>query len=145
MNNNLKDGDFQHLFMNVSRLNFKRTHTELEKIDLYRGQPPVLFALWEKDGRGRRELCEAVEAKPATVTKMIQRLEKTGFIYSEQDAKDARISRVYLTQKGTEIEGAVRDIFMKLEKELLNDFSNEEKEVLARFLISMKKNLKSNN
>jgi DNA-binding MarR family transcriptional regulator len=140
---NVKPGQFQRFFLSVCKLNFMKTHTELEKIGLYRGQPPLLFALWEKDGRSRKELCKIMELQPATVTKMIKRLENLDFIVSKADEKDARVSRVYLTRKGKEIKGEVEKIYVDLEKQLLSGFSMEEIEILQKMLISIKTNLKS--
>jgi DNA-binding MarR family transcriptional regulator len=139
----VKPGEFQRFFLSVCKLSFIKTHTELEKIGLYRGQPPLLFALWEKDGRSRKELCEIMELQPATVTKMIKRLENEDFIVSKVDEKDARVSRVYLTKKGKEIKGEVEKIYADLEKQLLSGFSMEEREILQKMLISIKTNLKS--
>ena len=34
----------------ICRMHYARTHALLESLGLYRGQPPLLFALWHQDG-----------------------------------------------------------------------------------------------
>jgi DNA-binding MarR family transcriptional regulator len=133
-----------HLFLYISKQTFNQTHTQLEKIDLYRGQPPLLFALWEKDGRSRKELCNLLTLKPATITKMIKRLEKTGFVFSKQDEEDSRVSRVYLTEKGNKIQEEVKQIYAELEKQTFRDFTDEERSTLTILLKKMEKNINGN-
>ncbi|SHH80615.1 MarR family winged helix-turn-helix transcriptional regulator [Clostridium grantii] len=143
MNKKEKPGELYHFFLSVCKLAFNKTHVELEKIGLYRGQPPVLFLLWEKDGRSRKELCDNIDIQPATITKMIKRLENTDFVLSKPDDNDLRVSRVYLTEKGKNIKNEVEKIYFKLEEQLLKDFSVEDKLLLNKLLISMKINLKN--
>ena len=65
---------------NICRLHHARIHILLESVGLYRGQPPLLFALWHQDGQTHSELAERLHVTPATITRMIQRMEKTGFL-----------------------------------------------------------------
>ena len=81
-------------------LHHTRAHHLFETLGLYRGQPPVLFELWEQEGLTQKELAVRLGVTPATITKMLQRMEKAGFIQRKQDSGDQRISRVYLTEAG---------------------------------------------
>ena len=45
-----------YLLAQICRLHHARAHALLEEIGLYRGQPPVLRALWEEEGRTHSEL-----------------------------------------------------------------------------------------
>lgn len=139
---NMEENQLYHLFLYVSKLTHNKTHEKLEKIGLYRGQPPLLFSLWKKDGKSRKELGDILVSQPATITKMIHRLESSGFVESKIDEKDSRVSRVYLTTKGREIKGQVEEIYNDLEKEVFEDFSNEDKNMMKKLLIVMKKNIR---
>ena len=44
------------LFAQICRLKHGRVRTLLEALGLYRGQPPVLRALWEQEGLTHTEL-----------------------------------------------------------------------------------------
>lgn len=73
-----------YLLAQICRLHRIRAHALLEDLGLYRGQPPVLRALWEREGLTHSELAARLHVQPATITKMIQRMERTGFASAGQ-------------------------------------------------------------
>jgi len=129
------------LLAQVSRLHRQRAHELLDKLGLYRGQPPVLFALWEQDGLTHRELAEQLEITPATMTRMIQRMEKAGFVQRQPDASDQRLSRVYLTDTGRTVRVELEAVWQRMDVECFNGFSDEERVVLRGFLLRLRANL----
>ncbi len=129
------------LLAQVSRLHRQRAHELLDKLGLYRGQPPVLFALWEQDGLTHRELAEQLEITPATMTRMIQRMEKAGFVQRQPDASDQRLSRVYLTDVGRTVRVELEAVWQRMDMECFNRFSDEERVVLRGFLLRLRANL----
>jgi DNA-binding MarR family transcriptional regulator len=129
------------LLAQVSRLHHHRAHELLEKFGLYRGQPPVLFALQEQDGLTHSELAERLGIAPATTTKMIQRMEKAGFVKRQSDAKDQRVSRVYLTKAGRAVHSKLEAILQQMEIENFRGFNKEEQVVLRNFLLRLRENL----
>lgn len=129
----------------VSRLHHARVHALMEDLGLFPGQPPVLFRLWEKDRRSQTELAELLRIKPATMTKMINRMEKTGFIRRETDPKDQRVSLIYLTEAGRAVQNDVQHIFERLNRELVAGFSPEEQVLLKCFLVKLRDNLQQAN
>ena len=129
------------LLANICHLHHTRAHQLFEAIGLYRGQPPVLLALWAQEGFTQTELAERLKIAPATVTKMLQRMEKTGFIQRKPDADDQRISRVYLTKAGRAIQGDVEAVWKTMQAETFANFAPEERAQLRRFLLQMRENL----
>jgi DNA-binding MarR family transcriptional regulator len=129
------------LLAQVSRLHHHRAHEHLDILGLYRGQPPVLFTLWNQDGLTHGELAEKLEITPATVTRMIQRMEKTGFVQRRPDASDERISRVYLTEAGRTVHAKLQSIRDRMEVEYFAGFSDEELVMLRSFLLRIRENL----
>jgi MarR family transcriptional regulator, organic hydroperoxide resistance regulator len=129
------------LLAQVSRLHHHRAHELFEELGLYRGQPPVLFALWEQDGLTHGELADKLEITPATVTRMIQRMEKTGFVQRKPDDSDQRVSRVYLTEAGRLIRAKLQSVWDRMEVENFAGFNDEERVVLRSFLQRLRENL----
>jgi len=136
-----KTDNLDFILANVCHLHHIRAHQMLESIGLYRGQPPVLKALWEKEGLTQTELAEHMKITPATMTKMLQRMEKTGFIQRKPDEEDHRISRVYLTGAGRAIQGELEAIWVRIEDETFANFTEEERKLLRKFLLQMRENL----
>ena len=118
-----------------------RANALLEALGLYRGQPPVLFALWEREGLTHTELADHLHNTPATTTKMVQRMEKAGFVQRRPDAKDQRVSRVYLTEAGRAIQTRVQAVWDTMEAETFAGFTDEERLLLRTFLQHIRQNL----
>lgn len=133
--------EIYHKFMHMAKLTAMKTHEKLETIGLYRGQPVLLFNLWEKEGLSGRELSELMEVQAATVTKMVQRLKNNGYVKTVSDKEDSRVSRVYLTDKGIDVEGAVRDIFDGLHQSVFAGLSQEKLDLLEEVLDTMRTNI----
>ena len=129
------------LFAQICKLKHARVQALLEGIGLYRGQPPVLRALWAQDGLTHTDLARSLEVQPATITKMINRMEKNGFVQRRQDPDDQRVSRVYLTEAGRAVQEDVRQVWRTLEQEAFGGFTMEERVLLRRFFLQIRENL----
>jgi DNA-binding MarR family transcriptional regulator len=129
------------LLAQTCRLHYVRVHELLETIGLYRGQPPLLHALWEKEGLSHTELAAHLQITPATTTKMIQRMEKAGFVQRRPDPQDQRLSRVYLTEAGRAIRSEVEAVWSQIEAETFAGFSSEEKDALRLTFRKIQTNL----
>ena len=129
------------LFSQICRLKHARVHTLYEALGLYRGQPRVLRALWDREGLTHTELSRQLRVQPATITKMIQRMEKAGFVERRPDPDDQRVSRVYLTASGRAIREDVQQVWRKLEEEAFAGFAEEERVLLRGFFARIRDNL----
>jgi DNA-binding MarR family transcriptional regulator len=129
------------LFAQICRLKHARVHTLLEALGLYRGQPSVLQALWEQEGLMHTELARRLRVQPATITKMLQRMEKTGFVERRSDPDDHRVSRVYLTEAGRAVRADVQQVWCRLEREAFAGFTHNEQVLLRRFFLHIRDNL----
>lgn len=136
-----KKDSLYHVFSQVMKLHFHRVHSLLNTIDVYPGQPPMLFALHIKDGQSQKELSERLKVKPATITVMLKRMENAGLLERRPDENDQRISRVYFTDKGREAYETVHGLMKIIESECFENFTIEEKILLKRLLMQMKDNL----
>ena len=129
------------ILAHVCHLHYIRAHQLLDALGLYREQPPVLFALWEQEGLTHTELAERLRNAPSTISKMLRRMERAGFVVRRSDADDQRVSRVYLTDAGHAIKSDVESVFQRTEAETFAGFSEEERVVLRRFLLQIMGNL----
>ncbi|WP_315116431.1 MarR family winged helix-turn-helix transcriptional regulator [uncultured Clostridium sp.] len=130
-----------HIFSQVIRLHYYRTHKLLEKVGVYPGQPPMLMALHIKDGQSQKELSDKLNIKPATITMMLKRMEKFDLVERKVDAEDQRVVRVYLTEQGKNLSKEVIQIMKIINQECFSNFTEEEKVLLRRLLMQMKDNL----
>lgn len=130
-----------YVFLEILRVHHYEAHKKLEEIDLYPGQPPLLFILNKNDGKSQRELADLMHIKPSTVNVMIKRMEKTGLLERRQDKKDARISRAYITDKGRQVCKKSYCAMQKIEKKMFSGLTKDELIIFRGLLLQVKENL----
>lgn len=128
------------LFLTM-HLRHKRIHMLMENSGLHPKQPMVLYMVNNNFGLNQRELAKMLRVRAASVTVILQRLEKSGMITRLQDEQDQRITRVYITDKGKkELEAGMEGLKV-LEKETFANISEEDKNKFAQILKVINKNL----
>lgn len=130
-----------YLLAHVCKAHYSRARTLLDEIGLYRGQQFVLCTLWAQEGITHSELADELHVHPATVTNALKRMERAGFVERRPDPADQRVSRVYLTDAGREIQGAVERLWNDLEEETMAGFDDAEREMLEHLLERVCENL----
>lgn len=141
MNKKQTPDTLDFLLANICHLHRARIQQLFEALGLYQGQPPLLRQLWEQEGLTQTELAARLKIAPATVTKMLQRMEKTGFIQRCPDSEDQRISRVYLTDAGRAVQERAEEVFRTLEAETFANLTHEEALLLRRLFLQIRDNL----
>ena len=72
----------------------------LEPMGLTYPQYLVMLLLWEKDGRSDNELGQPLSLDSGTLTPLLKRMEKAGFVTRARDERDERVTRIFLTDDG---------------------------------------------
>ena len=72
----------------------------LDRLGLTYPQYLVLLVLWEEEGLSVKEIGQRLHLDSGTLTPVLKRLEKAGFVRRRRDAQDERQVRVELTDKG---------------------------------------------
>ena len=116
--------------------------SNLSKMNLHIGQERLLMELWQQDGLTQTELSDRLCIEPPTLTKMLSRLEKTKLLEKRKDLEDARVSRIFLTEKGSSLQKPVTELWLSLEETILANLSLEERLLFRRFLMQIYNNLK---
>jgi MarR family transcriptional regulator, organic hydroperoxide resistance regulator len=130
-----------HLLARVCEHKHRRMHELLDGLGLYQGQPAVLRALWAHEGMTQSELADALERCPATITKMVQRMEKAGFVERKPDPGDERLSRVYLTGTGRNVKTAVENTWRIFEEQAFAGFTAQERDLVRSLLSRVCRNM----
>lgn len=101
----------------------------------------IFYALYTKSRMTMAEIAEKIGKDKSTVTVLIDKLIKLGYVVKERDTNDARVIYVTLTPKGEKLE----PIFRAISSEVLDLFylgiSENEKEELVRILNKIYNNL----
>ena len=127
--------------LQVHKAHRARAEAALNKLGLHTGQEMLLLQLWQEEGIPQSQLAASMGVEPPTATKMLQRMEHAGLIERRPDAEDARISRVYLTDRGRAVERPVLDAWKQLEAQTVKGLSLTEQALLHRLLMQVLTNL----
>ena len=130
-----------YMLAQVCRLHRQRADVLLNQIGLHVGQEMFLCGLWANEGVTQTELAEILQLQPATVSNTLQRLEREKIIERRDDLDDQRVSRVYTTEKGRNLERLVNEKWSQLESEAFDGFTVEERVLLRRLLQLAYRNL----
>lgn len=86
----------------------------------------VLLVLWEKDQQPVNDIAKRLHLETNTVTPLLQRMEKAGFIVRKRGEKDTRQRIVSLTPKGIAMREQAKNIPDDLSKQVLQHVSMDE-------------------
>jgi len=81
-----------------------------------------------------RDIEEAFHLSHPTVSGLLSRLEKKGFIEFRPDAEDRRCKRIYILPKGQECHEVMHNTILQVENRMVEGFSDEEKDLFLHFL-----------
>lgn len=101
---------------------------------LFSGQQDILFALVENEGITLGALAKKIGVSVATASVSVKRMEKAGFIKKRCDKNDARIIRLYPTEKAKTAPENIKKKMDNLENTLNKGMSKEEIMAFSDFL-----------
>ena len=82
----------------------------LEPMGLTHPQYLVMLALWQHGPLSVKELSRLLQLDPGTLSPLLKRLESSGLLRRERDAKDQRNLALALTDKGTALRAEAEKI-----------------------------------
>ncbi len=138
-----KFSSFQIQIHTMLRFYHTRLHQIAQEMDLSVGQPLVLIVLSSRESCTQSELCSFAHVKPASMTVLLQRMEKSGLIYRKQDPNDMRSMRVHISEKGMAKNDELKAARKKMEEECLSGFSESEKIQFIAYMERINQNLKT--
>jgi len=136
----MKDDDrlIYQIFMAQQKLQASINNTLITKsIKVTLGQAGLLFLLRRDDGQTMTELSKALAVKNATLTGLIDRLERSAFVMRKASKNDRRSFRIYITPEGIEESDKAKPVIKRVNEEIKSGFSQKEIEVFKRVLNSV--------
>lgn len=116
----------------VSRKLNRITKESITPYGLTTSQFFLLIALYEENGILISKLAKKVALDKATLTGIIDRLERDGFVERRNDPEDRRAIRIYLTPKAESLREELLEIYHRNNAKFLSVLSDEEKEIFER-------------
>ena len=122
---------FKRAMAAVRRLRGRETHRPGELTDAQYG---LLFCLRDQAQMSVRELAEAAELSPASVTEMLEGLTAAGLVERERSDRDRRVVLTSLTESGRGLVEERRARFEPRFRAAMESFSEDELVVAAAVL-----------
>ena len=124
----------------VSKIHVKGNQFIIEKLkengagELAPSHGDILVCLYHNEKMTMKEIAEKINRTKPTVTVLIDKLEKLGYVKRELSDKDSRFTYIVLTQKGENFKPIFEKISDELNRELYKNLSEEEAEILEKLL-----------
>ncbi|OPL11442.1 MAG: hypothetical protein AVO38_04610 [delta proteobacterium ML8_D] len=99
-------------------------------------QAGILFLLRRKDGQSMTELSQALFIDNSTITGLVDRLEKNGFVRRDLSSGDRRMFRIYVTPQGVEESKRAQVVINEVNRNIKSGFADDELEIFKRVLNS---------
>lgn len=115
----------------------------VKRLGLGNGQPKILSYLAVKGPSTQRDLAEFYEIDAAAVSRMLDALERSGFITATASATDRRSKTIALTEQGMAAVNAWDAVCVEEENAMLEGFSDTERAALADYLDRVHRNLRA--
>ena len=119
-----------------------RRNEALSQFGVTSSQSRVIRCLWGNDGLYQSDIAKELEVKAPSLTRLVEQLEKKGFIERNSCSEDARAKRVYLTDEGRDIRVRSVESIHYLEDLLFTGFDQDEKSETIVYLTRMLFNIK---
>lgn len=94
----------------------------------------ILVCLYKNSKMTMKDIANCIHRTKPTVTVLVDKLEKLGYLKREASDKDSRFTNIVLTQKGKDFQTTFEKISKDLNEMLYKNLSNKEVEILEELL-----------
>jgi DNA-binding MarR family transcriptional regulator len=102
-------------------------------------QSGILFLLKKKNGQTMSELTQVLSIDNSTLTGLVDRLERVGFVKRNAGTTDRRASHVFITDSGDEEIDRAQAVIRRVNEQIKADFTEREvrafKKILQSFFV----------
>ena len=126
--------EFLSIFTRASKLMRDAADQAMRRHGVRVGQNLLLEVLWETDVLTPGELADRLHIATPTVVKSATRMQASGLLTRRRDEHDARLVRLYLTDRGRSVRTAIETERDNLAKRATATLTDSERRALMRAL-----------
>lgn len=86
----------------------------------------ILASLWRHDGQSQQALANMVSKNKASITHLIDNLEKRKLVSRKADSNDRRNKRIYLTDEGKSLQEELAKVVKETTREATQDIDKKD-------------------
>ena len=110
----------------VTKLHKKMIEREVSQTGVYRSQHQILMYVADHPNVSQKDIALLHHASPATIAVSLKKLEKGGYLVRRMAEEDNRVNQILLTEKGKATVEKSRQMFQRIEEQVLKGISEEE-------------------
>ena len=119
----------------------KRAQPILDRYELTRMQMPYLKLLIDNGRTTLRWLSDSLNVDKANTTRAINGLREKGLVADDRENENSRKYNIFLTPKGMELAGELKEVLDGVKEQYLEGISDEEIEFMVDVVRRIKKNV----
>ena len=131
------------LISDVARLMRTAFDRRVRNLGLTRSQWLVINRLYRHPDATQSELAEMLEVEKATAGRMVDRMEKKGWVVRRPDAADRRVNRLQLTAEAHLIQVQLAQIADRTVDDALALLSSDERDQFSEWMARVKRQLQA--
>ena len=135
------ENNFGYLLYDVTRQLRKHFDRRATRLELTRAQWHALKSIRRNEGLSQKDVAEYLDMEPIAIGRVLDRLEKTGFIERRADPADRRRWSLYLLPKAHAVVDEMEIIASELRDDAMRGVGRDDFETLLRVLTQFKDNL----
>ncbi|SDL53873.1 MarR family winged helix-turn-helix transcriptional regulator [Paenibacillus jilunlii] len=143
MTKRMSNTPFSDLIREIGLKKKKDADDRLAELGLNAQQGQMIGYIAEHEDKGliQKDLAEHFNRKEASITSMLQGLEKKGYIKRVIPKENERQKKIYLLDKAAVLVEEFNEIFAEVEKSITDGLTAEEAETLMKLLLKVNANL----
>lgn len=134
-------GPVSHAIFRVARLHRMLAGQLLRRVGLHPGQELLLMHLWDTGPQRQLDLVTLLDSDSATITRMVQRLERAGFVRRHRCPDDGRGVVVEPTAASQALRRDVERMWRELERATLDGLDADDTAAVRSLLGTLESNL----
>jgi len=107
---------------------------EAQGIKVTPAQAGVLFLLKQKDGQSMSDLSRILAIDNSTLTGLIDRMRRSGFVRRQANPADRRVQKIFITNSGIREIDKAKPVIQRVNQEIKTGFSEADVEALKKVL-----------
>ncbi|SEG71564.1 MarR family winged helix-turn-helix transcriptional regulator [Paenibacillus sp. UNC499MF] len=134
-----KDTPYLELFQVIGLKLKKKADESIKELGLSAQQGKIIDYIYRNQENNliQKDLADRFHLRGASITSLLQGLEKKGYIERKIPANNERQKNIYALPKAVELIEAFNDSFQKVEDEIVQALSEEEKRILKELLVKI--------
>ncbi|MGO4699221.1 MarR family winged helix-turn-helix transcriptional regulator [Paenibacillus sp. 2TAB26] len=138
-----KNSTYLDLFQVIGLKLKKKADESIKELGLNAQQGKIIGYIYENQETEliQRDLADRFHLRGASITGMLQGLEQRGFIERKIPVNNERQKNIYVLPKAIELIEDFNESFQKVEEEIVQALSEDEKQILKELLIKINERL----